>query len=91
MWVSRSIGSTPAERPDPNTGWTVTPPTYGVAIAVRITAPISPSLTPLVAVIVRVMKTPAAESRSMARCLKRRMSAPRWNAEDSADSPSYCR
>ncbi len=40
---------------------------------------------------VSVVKMPLAESRSMARSLKRRMSAPRWYVDASADSPSYCR
>ena len=91
MWVSRSIGSSPALRPEPKTGWMVTPPTYGVSRARLITNPISSSLTPRAAVIVSVVKTPAPESRSIARSLNRRMSAPRWWVDASADSPSYCR
>ena len=29
MWVSRSFASMAPPRPDPKTGWMVTPPTYG--------------------------------------------------------------
>ena len=55
MCVSLSTGSTPFERPDPNTGWMVTPPTYGVSSPRWTTAPISCSLTPSAAVIVKVV------------------------------------
>jgi hypothetical protein len=50
VWVSRLSGSIGAQRPEPNCGWIDIPPTYGVASAVRTTSPISPSLTPSVAV-----------------------------------------
>ena len=91
MWVSRSSGSIAPDRPLPKTGWMVTPPTYGVPSARLMTRPISSSFTPRAAVMVSVVKMPLAESRSMARSLKRRMSAPRWYVDASADSPSYCR
>ncbi len=58
--VSRSSGSIVPARPEPNTGWIDTPPTYGVSSATRITSPISSSLTPRAAVIVRVVKTSAS-------------------------------
>ncbi len=78
-------------RPEANIGWIVTPPTYGVSSARFTTAPISSSLASRAAVIVSVVNTPAAESRSSARSLKRRMSAPRWYVDASALSPSYWR
>ena len=81
----------PAERPEPNTGWMVTPPTYGVSRARFRTNPISSSFTPSAAVMVNVVNTPAADSRSSARSLNRRMSAPRWWVDASALSPSYWR
>ena len=67
----------PEERPDPNCGWILTPAMYGVSMQRWITAPISSSLTPSATVMVRVVNTPATDSRSTAASFHRNKSPPR--------------
>lgn len=87
--MSRSIGSIPWLRPDPNTGWMATPPMKGVASAFCTTAPMSPSFTPSAAVITSVVKMPASLSRAIADSLNRVRSAPRWKVDAATEGPSY--